>query len=89
MLVFLPRKQGDLITEVIEPQSLISLHVLSAQVTSLKDCLWSHLCLDPIFQKGAMWVTMHQGQQKGAIGQKIWVRALEICRGCPQEVSCS
>lgn len=66
---FQPRKQGDLITsEVTEPQRLISSDVLSAQVTSLEGGLWSHLCLDPIFQKGVMGVTLRQEEQKGAIG---------------------
>lgn len=66
---FQPRKQGDLITsEVTEPQRLIRSDVLSAQVTSLEGGLWSHLCPDPIFQKGVMGVTLRQGEQKGAIG---------------------
>jgi len=47
-----PRKQGDLFTtEVTEPQNLVSSDVLSVQVPSLEGILWSHLCLDPIFQR--------------------------------------
>lgn len=66
---FQPRKQGDLITsEVTEPQRLIRSDVLSAQVTSPEGGSWSHLCPDPIFQKGVMGVTLRQGEQKGAIG---------------------
>lgn len=68
---------------------MVSSDVPSAQVTFLKGSLRSHLCLKPVFQNGVMDMAMWQGEQKGAIGQEIQVSALGICRGCPQEVSCS
>ena len=49
-----PGNRDLITTEAAEPQRLISSEVLSAHVTSLEGGLWSHLCLDPIFQKGVM-----------------------------------
>lgn len=57
-----PEETGELIAmEIAGPQRLICSEVLSVQGS-----LWSHLCLDPVFQESVVDVAMWKGKQKGA-----------------------